>query len=156
MVVASWKKGFSSLYKADAQKVAEEILSIGESATPEQIVEKAKDESTEIHKCFTWDDTVAAEKWRLHEARQIVCHLVVKEDTAEGRPELRFFHKAEKSEGYVSAMTVFRNEDKYLQLIHNALQELRAFRKKYSFLSERQEIVNLINSLEMMLESESA
>ena len=156
MVVATWKKGFASFHPADPQKVAEEILSIGESATAEQIVNKARDENTELHKCFTWDNNEAAVKWRLHEARQIVCHLVIREeDRQSDRPELRFFHKAEKSEGYVPATTIFRNEDKYLQVVQNALAELRAFRRKYTFLSDRQEITNLINSLELMLENEA-
>lgn len=61
MIAATWKTGTDGLYKADAQKVAEEILSIGESATPAQIVDRAKDESAELHKCFEWDDTAAAQ-----------------------------------------------------------------------------------------------
>lgn len=50
-----------------------EICDQMESATPQQILEKARDESTELHKCFTWDDSIAAEKYRIQEARQIVC-----------------------------------------------------------------------------------
>ena len=42
-----------SLYKGvDPQKVAEEIMGIGESATPRQIVDRARDEKSELHKCF--------------------------------------------------------------------------------------------------------
>ena len=33
MVVATWKSGFG-VFKADAQKVAEEIIAIGDEATP--------------------------------------------------------------------------------------------------------------------------
>ena len=63
---AKWLDEFKSLYKgADAQLVADEIMSIGDAATPQQIVEKARDEATELHKCFTWDDRIAAEKYRL-------------------------------------------------------------------------------------------
>ena len=157
MVIASWKKETASLFNADANIVANEILSIGESATAEQIVEKATDEKTELHKLFTWDNDEAAHKWRVHQARNIVCNLVIREEERKpNRPELRMFHKADKSSGYIPATTVFRNEDMYLQLLNNALAELRAFRRKYSFLSERQEIVDLINSLEIQLEKESA
>lgn len=76
MTVATWRSG-PCVFKADAQKVADEISSIGLSVKPEEIVDKARDESTELHKCFEWDDTKAAERYRLHQARQIVCHLVV-------------------------------------------------------------------------------
>lgn len=48
MELAKWK--FPGLYSADANKVSDEIFSIGETATPEQILEKAKDPETELHK----------------------------------------------------------------------------------------------------------
>lgn len=38
MEIAKWERGFETLFKADAQQVATEILSIGESATPQQEV----------------------------------------------------------------------------------------------------------------------
>lgn len=156
MVVSMWKKGMESLYHADAQKVADEIMSIGDSATPEQIVEKAKNKNTELHKCFTWDNGKAAKKWRLHEARQIVCHLVYREEEPEKeRQEYRVFHKVEKSEGYVPVVTIFRKEEMYAQLLRNALGELKAFQKKYTFLSDRQELAALISSIEVQIERET-
>ena len=70
MIIATWK--MPGLFKADAQKVAEEIKSIGDEVTAEQIVELARDEDTELHKCFDWNDQTAAEKWRKQQARQIL------------------------------------------------------------------------------------
>lgn len=152
MLIAKWKSGFEGLYHADAQKVANEIMSIGESATPEQIVEKAQGEGTELHKCFTWDNGAAAHKWRLHEARLITCNLVVRnEERKPKEPELRFFVKAESDKGYQPAQVVFRNEDSYYQLLQKALGELDAFRRKYTFLSDRKELIELINSLELSI-----
>lgn len=49
MLTATWGKHF---FKADATKCASEIMEICdqmESATPQQILEKARDESTELH-----------------------------------------------------------------------------------------------------------
>ena len=75
-----WKvKGF---FKADAETVYKEITALGDSFSPEQIVEAAKNEKSELHKCFTWDDTVAAENWRKHQARVLVAQLVVKTETS--------------------------------------------------------------------------
>lgn len=79
MIFAAWKSG--SRYSADAQKVAEEIYSIGESATTAQILDKARDDKSELHKCFEWDDTKAAKSWRMQQARHLVCNLVIKEET---------------------------------------------------------------------------
>ena len=61
-------------YKADAQKVAEEI-GFGKF-TPMEVLEKAKDETTELHKCFEWNDSIAAEKYRLEKAKNIIRMLV--------------------------------------------------------------------------------
>lgn len=63
MIFAAWKSGCR--ISADAQKVADEILAIGKSATTAQILDKARDEKTELHKCFDWNDAEAAEKWRM-------------------------------------------------------------------------------------------
>ena len=138
---AKWLDEFKSLYKgADAQLVADEIMSIGDVATPQQIVDKARDEATELHKCFTWDDKVAAEKYRLHEARQITHHLVIQEpETPEGeapKPPIRFFHQPTNGTGYRSTETIFRNVNQYQQLLETARAELRAFQNKYSRLTE--------------------
>ena len=60
MIFAAWKRGCR--ISADAQKVADEILGIGNSATTAQILDKARNEQTELHKCFDWDDAEAAKK----------------------------------------------------------------------------------------------
>lgn len=52
MIITSWK--IKGIFKADAQKVSEEIAEIGETVEPSEIVEKARNESTELHKCFEW------------------------------------------------------------------------------------------------------
>ncbi len=144
--IASWKTGFGSLFRADAQLVANEIMSIGDTATPAQIVDMARDSSTELHKCFEWNDTVAAEKYRLEQARQVVRILVIKrEDGQEDQPERRFFHKNEYSEGYKSLEFIVRNETEYEKLLKQALSELHAFKAKYHALSELEEILALID-----------
>ena len=70
-------------FNADARKVYDELQSIGNTYTPEQIVDFARDENTELHKCFQWDDSIAAESWRKQQARQIVQSLVVVVETEE-------------------------------------------------------------------------
>ena len=124
------------MYHADAQKVAEEILSIGAEASPRQIVEKASDSNTELHKCFTWDNKAAAEKWRLHEARHIVSCLVIHRDEEHtGKPEIRFFHKNDMG-GYKPAEYIFSNADEHEKLLQAAYADLSAFKRKYSNLQE--------------------
>lgn len=68
MNTIEWK--IKGLYKADPVKVYEEINSIGEEYTPADIVELAEDPGSELHKCFEWDDSIAADKYRLIQAQK--------------------------------------------------------------------------------------
>lgn len=143
MIIASWK--MQGLFKADAQKVAEEIRTIGDEVTPEQIVEMARNEETELHKCFDWDDQSAAEKWRKQQARQILCYLVIKEETQEnGSVPLRVFYKNDVG-GYKPSERIFRQPDEYQKLLQTAYAELRMFKAKYARLQELSEILALID-----------
>lgn len=146
-VTAMWKPGFEGLHKANAQVVAEEIASIGDCATPSQIVDKARDCSTELHKCFEWRDDVAAEKYRLQQARQIVCHLVVKETVREEKPPIRFFFKAESGAGYQPTQVIVRNQDSYQALLKSAMCDLEALRVKYHSLTELEQVFDAIEEL---------
>ena len=40
--------------------------------TPEQVVEAARDKASALHDCFEWDDSTAAEKYRLDQARDLL------------------------------------------------------------------------------------
>lgn len=148
-MIAKWKDGFEGFYKdIDPQAVADEIISIGASATPNEILDKARDEGTELHKCFQWDDTIAAEKFRLQQARQVVSFLVIREEKVpEDRPEIRFFYKTDMahSGGYKQTRLIVQQEDEYKKLLEQAWRELKTFKAKYSCLKELQEIFELIN-----------
>lgn len=146
MIKAKWKAGFECLFKADAQLVADEISSIVGDPTPDDVLNLARNENTELHKCFTWDDTIAAEKYRKYEARQILCKLViVEENKPEDRPEIRVFYKVENTEGYRPTEFVVKQDDEYMKLLERAYSELRAFKVKYSCLKELKEIFDLID-----------
>lgn len=146
MIVAKWREGFAGLFHgADAQLVADEISAIGEAPTAADIVDAARDEGSELHKCFEWDDSVAAENWRKKQARDIVHHLVfVEEQIPADRPEIRIRYTENVGGGYKETIKIVRNEDQYKNLLAQAYAELRAFKAKYSMLSELQEILDLI------------
>lgn len=148
MIVAKWS-ATGTRFGADAQKCYEEIMEICddfESATPQAVLEKARDESAELHKCFTWDDSIAAEKYRLTEARLVTRQLVIKEvQVPKDRPEVRLFYKTDNESGYKPTQIIVRQEDEYKKLLARAYAELRAFKAKYSMLKELQEIFELID-----------
>jgi hypothetical protein len=58
--------------------------------TPEVVVEEAADPEHPLHHRFTWDDTEAARKWRLHEAGNLL-RVKYKADVGNRRADLRAF-----------------------------------------------------------------
>lgn len=148
MTTAKWSAVAGRIVKADAMKCATEIAELGETANPQQIVDKARDEQTELHKCFEWDDKVAGEAYRRDQARWLVRNLVIKEqEPPEGKPEIRFFFKPNKGEGYKRTELIVRNEDEYANLLAQAMRELGWFRAKYSRLVELEELFSVIDNL---------
>ena len=59
--------------------------------------------------------------------------------------------KAAESDGYRSIEFVVKNDNEYQQLLQRALGELLAFNKKYSILSDREELRNLIDAVEALI-----
>ena len=142
-IIAEWKM---PIFKADAQKCAEEIMTLGDKITPDEVLEKARDENTELHKCFEWDDNVAAEKFRKIQARDVIRFIVIKEEKKpEDRPQIKVFHVTEKTGGYKPIEFIVKHEDEYKALLERAWAELRALKAKYSMLEELREIMELID-----------
>lgn len=137
-IIATWKSGFG-FFHADAQAVADEIIAIGDEATTEQILDKARDATTELHKCFEWDDTIAAEKYRLVQVRYLTSNLVIKrseEEVKEEKPEIRVFHKTSATGGYKPLQVIIQKQDEYQALLGSAYAELHALKIKYQNLQE--------------------
>lgn len=74
-MVYEWKAG--SRMKANAEKVGAELESIKGVKTPTGVIEMARNAKTELHRCFTWDDSEAAEAYRLEEARAVLRSITV-------------------------------------------------------------------------------
>lgn len=131
-------------YKADAQKVAEEI-GFGEF-TPMEVLEKAKDETTELHKCFEWNDSIAAEKYRLEQAKNIIRMLVYEKETKE-QQTVRYYAKTETKHVYQPTKQFLVQEDEYQWLLRRALAELEAFKNKYHTLTELESIFDAMETI---------
>lgn len=144
--MVTWKvKGF---FKADAETVYKEITALGESFSPEQIVEAAKDKNSELHKCFTWDDTAAAESWRKHQARMLVAQLVIKTETTDREPvAVRVIASTATRNEYKPVVKLIEAEQGYADLLARAINELKVFQQKYKTITELREIFAAIDEL---------
>lgn len=94
-------------------EAVQELRSIENRAgrlTPEQVVNAASDESSALHACFTWDDSEAAAKWRLDEAREIIrsvrIETVIEERTIRSVGYVHDPKQDQNVAGYISMMKV--------------------------------------------------
>ncbi len=144
--MVTWK--IKGLYKADAEAVYSEITALGDSFSPEQIVEAARDEKSELHKCFTWDDTKAADNWRKHQARILVTQLVVRTETTDKEPvAVRVIVTTSTRNEYKPVVKLIEVEQDYADLLARAINELKAFQQKYKTVTELREIFEAIDEL---------
>lgn len=68
-----WKDGFG--YKVKASVVGEVVEKIEErdgNITKEAFLDESRPEESPTHSMFEWNDTIAAEKYRLEESRHII------------------------------------------------------------------------------------
>lgn len=136
----TWK--VNGIFHADPQKVYEEI---GDTeVSPEKILKKARNENSELHKCFEWDDAKAAEKYRMEQARLVIRLLVVRTKTPEETP-IRVFQITSEKNIYQPTRMFLKQPDEYAKLLERAKGELRAIRNRYTILSELEIIFNAID-----------
>ena len=138
----------AGLHEGDAQKCYDECQTL-EEVTPANVLEKARNKKTELHKCFEWDDSVAGEKYRLIQARQIIQHFViVPPDDEEDTPKVRSYQITTECTKYEPTRMFLQNPDEYKELLKRAKAELAAFRQRYKMLSELENIFAEIDLLE--------
>jgi hypothetical protein len=56
----------------DAIKEIHKIAGRSGKLTPEMVIDAAADKNSPLHECFTWDNSEAAAKWRIEEARELI------------------------------------------------------------------------------------
>lgn len=133
------------LFKADAGLVYSELETIADR-TPQNIVDYAEmHPDSELYKCFTWDDTKAANEWRKYEARQVVRLLVFADDKTEEPTNIRVMQRA--SETYEPVKRIVRDNDEYASLLERAKAELKAFRERYKQINELEKVLDAIDEL---------
>lgn len=128
---------------------------------PEDVVDFAKNHKTsELHRHFEWDDSEAAEKYRLVQARALirVCVVSSTQTSTPIRCMVSLSSDRKKGGGYRTIETVLTNETLHKRMLADALMEFNRSRVKYSALKELQPVFDAIDDvqLEMQLQPEVA
>lgn len=120
-------------------QVIEQITKRDGQVTPSALLDASRDDSAPLHGCFEWDDSIAAERYRLHQARQMIANvrIVQSTDTAERD---RAFVSAPKKNVYVTLESALGDEEMRKHLLKQAKEDARVFLAKYRRLTELSEV----------------
>lgn len=144
-----WKDGVGSLYKGiPADKVVEELEKISSDAiTPEQVLNVARNENSILHNLFEWNDSVAAEKYRIIQAQQMLVKITYVED--ENDTPKRYYHNVTySSHEYHPVDFIYTHEDSYELLKKRAYDYLQSAISKYETVKEFQPVWDAIKKIQ--------
>lgn len=153
-MVYEWRTDIPRQIRASAQKAGEicEELERSGGLTPERLVDVSRAEDAPLHGEFEWNDDVAAEKYRVEQARSLIRCLIVRQDPAEEerrtvtvKPPARAFFNLTRGQGYESVARIVQSKDKMARLLGNAFRDLRSFRQKYDALQELNQVMGAID-----------
>lgn len=150
-MVYKWKSG--ARIKGDAQASGElmEELSVSEEGlTARTLLEANIPEGAPLHNDYEWDDSIAADKWRLQQSNQFIASLtvVVFEDKGdETTDQPRAFHITTQEHSYDSLNVILSEPSKYEAMLQSAKAELNTFKRKYEILKELQPVFNAIKKI---------
>lgn len=135
---------------------AQELKQLQESAPlrmlrPEAVVDFAKDPETALHRYFTWDDDLAAQHYRLLQARQLirVAVTIIEETQDEVRAYVSLTPDRADGKGYRATVDVLNDETLFRQLLTDAKAELNAFKRKYARLQAAGELSAVFEAIEV-------
>lgn len=142
-------------YKIPAQVAGEYLNELGEKEgglTAETLLEASRPEEALLHDCFEWDDSLAAERFRLRQARSFIGNIVAVEIQGKPVEKTRAFvsvtETAHREKGvFVPIVTAMSDERSRETVLKNALFELQAFKEKYRTLSELAKVFEAIDEL---------
>jgi hypothetical protein len=111
--------------------------------SPEIIVEKARDENNLLHNYFEWDDTKAAHKYRLEQAKEIIRCLVIQTDSGNKTRAIvsvQFNNKETRS--YQPLKAAMNNDYARAMLLEQAKRDAQIFIAKYKTLIEKSSVIS--------------
>lgn len=123
-----WRAG--SRIKGLSADVAAALKAIKENRgfiTPDAVVEEASDEASPLHPAFDWDDSVAAHRHRLSQARKLIRAVIVvpEGDDTLGAP--KFVRVTSPGSSYYEEVSVVvRSEDLFASALKYLDMKLKA------------------------------
>lgn len=133
---------------ADVAGKVMDDLAKGDGLTAHNLVEVSRPEEAPLHKCFEWDDAIAAEHFRESQARRMIgaIEIVREEPNQETKVnevrQIRAFHalREEKDAGYEHIEVILSDEEKSARLMALAKRDMEVFKDKYRTLKRLEKV----------------
>jgi hypothetical protein len=135
MIEYRWKEGSRiSLPPEIAGSHLEQLRSDHGHLTAEMVLEDARPAKSPLHDAFTWDDSEAAHKYRLEQARYIIRSVVYLPAEMTDPEPVRAFVRVQPNgdEHYTSLHVAMGDEELRRQVVLRALKELQEWRRRYA------------------------
>lgn len=133
--------------KANPQVIGEALEKITEAAggvlKPQAVVEAARRKTHPLHPHFEWDDALAAEAFRLDQARNLIRIVRIEDEATEEGSVRAFVSVADHDNGvaYRTVDNVKRSAELQIALLKSAERDLEAFERRYRSLADICQIV---------------
>lgn len=148
----SWRAG-KSVPAQVAGEVMEKIEKRDGVLTKEAFLEASRPEDSPTHGLFEWEDSVAAEKYRLTQSRiaiqDIVVTIVKSDEPVKTHAFVNVVAGKSSNAKYTSIDVAMEDDTKRKNVLRNALEELEAFERKYSMYNELVGVFSEIHKLQM-------
>lgn len=146
-------------FKVPAQIVGEKLEEIERkygTITKEYFLEESRSEESSTHNLFEWNDSIAAEKYRLTQAGTVIRMIAIKvDDKRLDEPKtVRAFVNIERDDvtagRFVNILSGMNNEEQRRVILKNALADLLQIKRKYENLTE---LAGVFSAIELLKEA---
>lgn len=123
---------------------------------PAVVIDRARSPRSPLHSVFQWDDTKAADEYRIWQARELIQRTfrVISVNGKEMKVQVFVSLKPDRNVpggGYREMSFVLSNEDMRSQLLKQAIEEMKFFAEKYASLRELARVFQAIRSVRRKL-----
>ena len=131
----------------DAVKELQRVESLYGSLTPENVLNASRDESALFHSLFEWEDSIAAEHYRLQQARTILNNIEVKIISSGEEKKIAVYEVIKNPIGQHYKSIESMNADDIAFVKTRTLKELNILKDKLSMYKQFNNIVTQLTTV---------
>lgn len=140
-----------SIKNCDPQEVGEELERLrveNGKLTPADVLERAKDEASVLHNAFEWDDSAAANKHRLTQARRLIVSIrILNSPTAKPTVAYVSVRTPDRGRSYEPTLEAMSDERLRARVLAEVRQFIESMERRYAHFEQ---VGNLLDGLKKM------